>query len=160
MLCLTWNLRMIVHISPKLRRGLPSTMSCEPMFSRWTLCSRRNCKALSTFSRQWIRILPFVGRGCRRQEHYYIATTTTRTTHTNTHTHTKWHTVTNITTTAHFSLFKTCQCYIIQKQTPLHTVKSCKCWHFFMGTMTRKAVQYFNAWGEHMLASSMFCALN
>ena len=71
MLCHTWNLRMIVHISPKLSRGLPSTMSCEPMFSRWTLWSRRNCKALSTFSRQWIRILPFVGRGCRRQEHNY-----------------------------------------------------------------------------------------
>ena len=43
-------------------------MSCEPMFSKWTRCSRRNCNALSTFSKQWIRIFPFVGRGNRSPE--------------------------------------------------------------------------------------------
>jgi len=105
MLCLTWNLRMIVHISPKLRRGLPSTMSCEPMFSRWTLCSRRNCKALSTFSRQWIRILPFVGRGCRRQEHYYTTTTTNVHKHTHTHTHTPNGRHSHISQSQHISFF-------------------------------------------------------
>lgn len=60
----TWKRRMIVQMSPRLRRGLPSTMSCEPMFSRCTLCSLKNCSALSTFSKQWMRILPLVGLGC------------------------------------------------------------------------------------------------
>ncbi len=60
---LTWKRRMMVQMSPRVRRWFPSTMSWEPMFSRWTLCSFRNCRALSTFSRQWIRIRPLVGLG-------------------------------------------------------------------------------------------------
>ncbi|CAN7942514.1 unnamed protein product [Ixodes hexagonus] len=56
---------MMVQMSPRVRREFPSTMSCEPRFSRWTLCSLRNVKALSTFSRQWIFILPLVGFCCR-----------------------------------------------------------------------------------------------
>lgn len=59
----TWKRRIMVQIRPRLSLGLPSTMSCEPIFSKCTLCSRKNCSALSTFSRQWIRILPLVGRG-------------------------------------------------------------------------------------------------
>lgn len=55
----------MVHMRPKFKLAFPSTISWEPMFSRWTRWSRRNCNALSTFSRQWIRILPFVGRGNR-----------------------------------------------------------------------------------------------
>lgn len=60
----TWKRRMIVQIRPRVRRWFPSTMSCEPMFSRWTFCSLRNCRALSTFSKQWIRMRPLVGFGC------------------------------------------------------------------------------------------------
>ena len=60
---LTWKRKMMVQISPSVRRGFPSTISCAPMFSRCTRCSLRNINDLSTFSRQWIRILPFVGRG-------------------------------------------------------------------------------------------------
>lgn len=63
--CLTWNRNIIVQMRPKFKLALPSTMSCDPMFSKWTRCSRKNCSALSTFSRQWIRILPLVGRGKR-----------------------------------------------------------------------------------------------
>lgn len=48
---------------PRMRRWLPSTMSWEPMFSRCTCFSFRNCSALSTFSRQWMRIRPLVGLG-------------------------------------------------------------------------------------------------
>ncbi|TNN54310.1 hypothetical protein EYF80_035460 [Liparis tanakae] len=59
----TWKRRMMVQMSPRVRRWFPSTMSWEPMFSRWTLCSFRNCRALSTFSRQWILMRPFVGLG-------------------------------------------------------------------------------------------------
>jgi len=65
---LTWNLRMMVQMRPRVRRWFPSTMSWEPMFSRWTLCSFRNCRALSTFSRQWILIRPFVGLGCNGKQ--------------------------------------------------------------------------------------------
>ena len=53
----------MVQMRPRMRRWLPSTMSWDPMFSRWTLCSFRNCRALSTFSKQWIRIRPLVGFG-------------------------------------------------------------------------------------------------
>ena len=54
---------------PKVSLGLPSTMSWEPKFSKCTLCSRRrNWSALSTFSRQWILILPLVGLGSRSPE--------------------------------------------------------------------------------------------
>lgn len=60
---LTWKRRMMVQMRPRVRRWFPSTMSWEPMFSRWTLCSLRNCRALSTFSRQWILIRPLVGLG-------------------------------------------------------------------------------------------------
>ena len=60
---LTWNLRMTVQIRPRVNRELPSTISWAPIFSRWTLCSWRKVRALSTFSRQWILIFPFVGRG-------------------------------------------------------------------------------------------------
>lgn len=63
----TWKRKMMVQMSPRMRRWLPSTMSWEPMFSRWTLCSLRNWRALSTFSKQWIRILPFVGLGFKDQ---------------------------------------------------------------------------------------------
>lgn len=69
----------MVQIRPRVRRGLPSTMSWAPMFSRWTLCSLRNVKDLSTFSRQWIRIFPFVGFGWTSQIskiYYYITMTT------------------------------------------------------------------------------------
>lgn len=59
----TWKRRMMVHMRPRVRRWFPSTMSWEPTFSRCTLCSFRNCRALSTFSRQWIRIRPRVGLG-------------------------------------------------------------------------------------------------
>jgi len=38
----TWNRRMIVQMRPSVSRGLPSTMSWAPMFSRWTRCSFRN----------------------------------------------------------------------------------------------------------------------
>lgn len=61
----TWKRRMMVQMRPRMRRWLPSTMSWEPMFSRWTLCSLRNCRALSTFSKQWMRIRPLVGFGYR-----------------------------------------------------------------------------------------------
>lgn len=57
---------MMVHMRPRVSRGLPSTTSCDPRFSRCTCWSRRNCSPLSTFSRQWIRILPRVGLGCKR----------------------------------------------------------------------------------------------
>jgi len=60
---LTWNLRMMVQIKPRVSLGLPSTMSWAPRFSRWTRCSFRKVRDLSTFSRQWMRILPLVGRG-------------------------------------------------------------------------------------------------
>ena len=59
----TWKRRMMVQMRPRTRRWLPSTISWEPMFSRCTRCSLRNCRALSTFSRQWMRIFPFVGFG-------------------------------------------------------------------------------------------------
>ncbi len=59
---------MMVQMRPRVRRWFPSTMSCEPMFSRWTFCSLRNCRALSTFSRQWIRMRPLVGFGCGEQK--------------------------------------------------------------------------------------------
>lgn len=64
----TWKRRMMVQMRPRVRRWFPSTMSCEPMFSRCTFCSLRNCRALSTFSRQWIRMRPLVGRGCEKQK--------------------------------------------------------------------------------------------
>ena len=63
----TWKRRMMVQMRPRVRRWFPSTISCEPMFSRWTFCSLRNCRALSTFSRQWIRMRPLVGFGCVKQ---------------------------------------------------------------------------------------------
>jgi hypothetical protein len=145
MLCLTWNLRMIVHISPKLRRGLPSTISCEPMFSRWTLCSRRNCKALSTFSRQWIRILPFVGRGCRREEHNYATTTTNA--------HTPNGRQSHISQSQHMSfLLKTSTVILYKNRHHCNHMTLSKVRanvDFFVGTMTIKGVQYFHAWGEH-----------
>ncbi len=62
--CCTWKRRMMVQMSPSVSRWFPSTISCDPMFSRCTRCSFRNCRALSTFSRQWIRMRPFVGLGC------------------------------------------------------------------------------------------------
>lgn len=65
---ITWKRRMMVQMRPRVRRWFPSTMSCEPMFSRWTFCSLRNCRALSTFSRQWIRMRPFVGFGCGEEK--------------------------------------------------------------------------------------------
>ena len=65
----TWNLKMIVHINPRVSRLLPSTMSWAPIFSRWTFWSTRNDNDLSTFSRQWIRIFPFVGRGWKTKQH-------------------------------------------------------------------------------------------
>ena len=73
---LTWNLRMMVQMRPRVNLWLLSTMSCEPMFSRCTLFSFRNWSALSTFSKQWMRILPFVGLGCRnkREEVYKLLT--------------------------------------------------------------------------------------
>ena len=127
----TWNLRMIVHISPKLRRGLPSTMSYEPMFSRWILWSRSNSKALCTFSRQWIRILPFVGRCCRRQEHNY----TTQSTYTHD---------TNTSQSRHIAFFLKHTNTILQKNRHLYyhmTVKN-NCYDISMGTMTSTTVQH------------------
>jgi len=64
----TWNLRIIVHIRPSVSRGFPSTMSCAPMFSRWTRISFRKVSDLSTFSRQWILILPLVGFGWKAHQ--------------------------------------------------------------------------------------------
>lgn len=55
-----------LKFASQLTDGLEkSTISCAPMFSKCTRWSRRNCSALSTFSRQWILILPFVGFGKR-----------------------------------------------------------------------------------------------
>lgn len=62
-LLLTWNLRIMVHMRPRVSLELPSTISCAPMFSKCTRCSCKNVNALSTFSKQWILILPLVGRG-------------------------------------------------------------------------------------------------
>lgn len=56
---------MMVQTSPRVRRWFPSTMSWEPMFSKCTFCSFKNCRALSTFSRQCIRMRPLVGFGCQ-----------------------------------------------------------------------------------------------
>jgi len=53
----------MVHIRPSVSRGFPSTISCAPMFSRWTRISFKKVSDLSTFSRQWILILPLVGFG-------------------------------------------------------------------------------------------------
>lgn len=58
-----WKRKIMVQINPRDNLGLPSTISCEPIFSKCTLCSLKNCKALSTFSRQCIRIFPLVGLG-------------------------------------------------------------------------------------------------
>ena len=63
---------MMVQMRPRVRRWFPSTMSWEPMFSRWTLCSFRNCRALSTFSRQWILIRPLVGLGWNKNTSQFI----------------------------------------------------------------------------------------
>ena len=49
---LTWNRRIMVQMSPSVRRGLPSTISWAPTFSRCTRCSLRKLRDLSTFSRQ------------------------------------------------------------------------------------------------------------
>ena len=81
---LTWNLRMMVQMRPRVSRELPSTISWAPMFSRCTRCSCRKVKALSTFSRQWILILPLVGRGCNRRRilsHNYISRSSCNLTH-------------------------------------------------------------------------------
>ena len=64
----TWNLRIMVHIKPRVSLELPSTMSWAPKFSKWTFCSYKNCSALSTFSRQWILIFPFVGLGWKKKK--------------------------------------------------------------------------------------------
>lgn len=59
----TWKRRIIVQINPSVSRGFPSTMSWAPIFSKWTRISFRKVSDLSTFSKQWILILPFVGFG-------------------------------------------------------------------------------------------------
>lgn len=74
MVVFTWKRRMMVQIRPRVRRWFPSTMSWEPTFSRWTLCSFRNWRALSTFSRQWMRIRPRVGLGYRETERFMLYT--------------------------------------------------------------------------------------
>lgn len=64
----TWNLRIMVQIRPRVSLWFPSTISWDPIFSRCTLCSFRNWRALSTFSKQWMRILPFVGLGYKEKQ--------------------------------------------------------------------------------------------
>lgn len=58
---------MMVQIRPRLSLGLPSTISWAPIFSSCTRWSFKNWSALSTFSKQWIRILPLVGRSYKNK---------------------------------------------------------------------------------------------
>lgn len=53
----------MVHMRPNESRGFPSTISWDPIFSKCTLWSFKNCRALSTFSKQCILIFPLVGFG-------------------------------------------------------------------------------------------------